>query len=117
VDADLFEINRAFEQEQHGPVDFYQEPWEPMWKTPKPLKGKGFGIGARADDMDEELDDEDDSSVTEFSTPDEIPKHTDTKQYSKTPEIEPHNTPPGPTAAPNSPSPHTPTTTTTNVYG
>lgn len=67
VDTDLFEINRAFEQEQHGPVDFYQEPWEPMWKPPKPPKGKGFGIGARDDDVDEELDDESDSSVTEFS--------------------------------------------------
>ena len=67
VDTDLFEINRAFEQEQHGPVDFYQEPWEPMWKPPKPPKGKGFGISARDDDVDEELDDESDSSVTEFS--------------------------------------------------
>lgn len=67
VDTDLFEINRAFEQEQHGPVDFYQEPWEPMWKPPKPPKGKGFGISARDDDVDEELDDENDSSVTEFS--------------------------------------------------
>ena len=67
VDTDLFEINRAFEQEQHGPVDFYQEPWEPMWKPPKPPKGKGFGIRARDDDVDEELDDESDSSVTEFS--------------------------------------------------
>lgn len=67
VDADLFEINRAFEQEQHGPVDFYQEPWEPMWKPPKPPKGKGFGISARDDGVDEELDDENDSSVTEFS--------------------------------------------------
>lgn len=67
VDTDLFEINRAFEQEQHGPVDFYQEPWEPMWKPPKPPKDKGFGISARDDDVDEELDDENDSSVTEFS--------------------------------------------------
>ncbi|WP_257217697.1 McrB family protein [Rhodococcus qingshengii] len=67
VDTDLFEINRAFEQEQHGPVDFYQEPWEPMWKPPKPPKGKGFGISARDDGVDEELDDENDSSVTEFS--------------------------------------------------
>ena len=67
VDTDLFEINRAFEQEQHGPVDFYQEPWEPMWKPPKPPKSKGFGISARDDDVDEELDDENDSSVTEFS--------------------------------------------------
>ncbi|MQP33551.1 AAA domain-containing protein [Rhodococcus erythropolis] len=38
-----------------------------MWKPPKPLKGKGFGISARDDDVDEELDDENDSSVTEFS--------------------------------------------------
>jgi hypothetical protein len=65
VDTDLFEINRAFEQEQYGPVDFYQEPWEPMWKPPKPPKG--VGTNEPDDDVEEDLDDENDSSVTEFS--------------------------------------------------
>lgn len=49
VDVDLDEIIRAFEAEQNGPVDFYQEPWKSMWKPVKPPKK----VDATDDDVDE----------------------------------------------------------------
>ncbi|WP_424810264.1 McrB family protein [Rhodococcus sp. 27YEA15] len=62
IDTDLFEISRAFEQEQHGPVDFYQEPWYPMWNPPKAKTSNESD-----DEVDEELDDDNESAATEFS--------------------------------------------------
>ncbi|WMN01885.1 alpha/beta hydrolase [Rhodococcus erythropolis] len=65
VDVDLDEINRAFEAEQNGPVDFYQEPWKSMWKPVKPPKK----VDATDDDVDEIEDSDDELLVptTEFS--------------------------------------------------
>jgi 5-methylcytosine-specific restriction protein B len=71
VDVDLDEINRAFEAEQNGPIDFYQEPWKSMWKPVKTPKK----IAAAADDVDDmdvidDVDDVDDELLvpaTEFS--------------------------------------------------
>ncbi|GCB59588.1 hypothetical protein rerp_59960 [Rhodococcus erythropolis] len=65
VDVDLDEIIRAFEAEQNGPVDFYQEPWKSMWKPVKPLKK----VDATDDDVDEVEGSDDELLVptTEFS--------------------------------------------------
>ncbi|MDI9915410.1 AAA family ATPase [Rhodococcus sp. IEGM 1379] len=72
VDVDLEEINRAFEAEQRGPVDYYSETWESMWRPATPVKLKPKSIISDIDDptgIDSEFDDEDelDSVATEFS--------------------------------------------------
>lgn len=56
VDVDLDEINRAFEAEQNGPINFYQEPWKSMWKPVKtPKKIVATDDGDDIDDTDDEL--------------------------------------------------------------
>ncbi|MFF1553234.1 hypothetical protein ACFVX3_19585 [Rhodococcus erythropolis] len=62
VDVDLDEIIRAFEGEQNGPVDFYQEPWKSMWHPVTPPKK----VDATVDDVDE-IEDSDDELLV--STP------------------------------------------------
>ncbi|NMM91823.1 hypothetical protein B2J88_47385 [Rhodococcus sp. SRB_17] len=61
IDVDIDVINRAFEEQQGGPVDYYDERWKSMWKPAK--------VDKVADDDIEDEDDDEGSRVaaTEFS--------------------------------------------------